>query len=341
MADAPFFQPRSAGPEYYAPEADVSTRMTDEDSILLKPTPYARTQTKDDFDFLSQIQPGGNILDTSKTVFSEFHEYSNAVETEVEDVLSPMGAWTDFDMASGSRNHAESSEFYMQPPFPENVLKYSHQSTQHENNKIVSIQGKHTVDYPTVHMECRTINKDVCGINEAARSKNVDNYHPQGPEPRNVAVESCMPLAFLENSRQSIQYESNKNIFIQGTHTVDFSAVPHQSNHSYRQYTEENGSRNASAQRKQLIKSLVLTSSKKYFVCEKCEMMFTEESALNTHVLNNCYKCGDCGMASSSQKVLRDHSRIHKEKSFECSMCDYATYNKNNLKRHFNRIHMK
>jgi len=375
MVDTQFLPPRSESPGYYVPAADASTQTTDEDFIFLEPTRDASTQTTDedfillkptrdastqttegDFELLAQIQSGINTsivtsessVDTSETVFSGFHEYKNnfdEVENEVDDISSSIRASTDFDMASGSRNQVEFSEFYMQPAFPENVLDYSRQSTQHDNNNTVYIHGNYIVDYPTVHMGCRTINKDVCGIIEATRNKNVDSFNPQGPEPRNVAVESCMPLAFLENiahySRQAKQHESNKNIFIQSTHTVDFSAVPHQSNHSYRQYTEENGSRNASAQRKQLTKSSVLTSSKKYFTCEKCEMRFTKEFVFNTHVLNNCFKCSHCGKEFPSERLFRNHFRIEREKSFKCSMCDYATCWKNDLKRHFNAIHMQ
>ncbi|CAL1290833.1 unnamed protein product [Larinioides sclopetarius] len=166
------------------------------------------------------------------------------------------------------------------------VPHYSRQPTQHESNKNASIQGTHTVDYPAVNMERQTINKDFCGIDEAARNKNVDNFHPQGLEPRNVAVESCLPLAFPENMahhlHQSIQHESNKNTFIQGTHPVDFPAVSHQSNHSSRQHTKESGGRNTSAQEKQLIKSSLLTSMKKNFTCEKSVELDSRRNSLLT-----------------------------------------------------------
>ncbi|CAL1279509.1 unnamed protein product [Larinioides sclopetarius] len=345
---------------FLEPTRDASTQTTDEDFILLKPIRDASTQTTEgDFDLLAQIQSGRNIsigtlessVDTSETVFSGFHENRNncdEVKNEVDDVSSSIRASTDFDMASGSRNRVESSECYMQPPFPENVLHYSRQST-HENNNTVSIQGKHTVDYPTVYMECRTLNEDVCGINEAARNKNVDNFHPQGPEPRNVAVESCMPLAFPENiahySRQSIQHESNKNTFSQGTLPVDFPASTHKSNHSSRQHTEENGSRNASAQGTKLIKISALPSSKKSFTCKKCRMKFRKEYTFNIHVLSNCvpkkFKCDECGRKFHFHHQLKFHSRIHKEKSFKCDKCAYVTYSNYNLKKHFNNIHIK
>ncbi|CAL1290835.1 unnamed protein product [Larinioides sclopetarius] len=107
------------------------------------------------------------------------------------------------------------AEFYMQPAFPENVPHYLRQSTQYESNKNASIQDKHTVDFPAVHMEYRTNNSCVYGINEAPKTEIVDIFRPRESKPKNATEEIYMQSVFPENvahySRQSIQYESNKN----------------------------------------------------------------------------------------------------------------------------------
>ena len=76
------------------------------------------------------------------------------------------------------------------------------------------------------------------------------------------------------------------------------------------------------------------------FKCTVCEVMFYFQSSMESHMLTHStekkHACSHKGCAKSfySKGDLTKHIKVHLNTSWKCSLCEYTSNNKRNLKAH-------